>query len=282
MDAASVINKLVAQLIAVQGIRAIALGGSRATGSHTDQSDIDIGLYYDPDAPIDVAALERLAAEVDDTRRSGLITPIGEWGPWINGGGWLQVDGFAVDLLYRDLGKVTRVVDDCLRGHVTIDYQPGHPHGFVNATYMAEAAQCIALWDPARAVAKLKSLTQPYPSALKDALLRKFMWEAGFSLAAARKAVAKKDVSYAAGCCFRSVSCLNQALFALNGSYWMNEKGAVRLADGFPLTVPDYSLRVTDIFSRLSADPEELQSALAALEAVIRETERLAGASGAI
>jgi len=89
MDAASVINKLVAQLIAVPSIRAIVLGGSRATGSHTEQSDIDIGLYYDPDAPIDVAALERLAAEVDDTRRSGLITPIGEWGPWINGGGWL-------------------------------------------------------------------------------------------------------------------------------------------------------------------------------------------------
>ncbi|MFE5323464.1 nucleotidyltransferase domain-containing protein [Paenibacillus sp. NPDC056579] len=278
MDAAAfVIEKLAAKLKTVQGIQAIVLGGSRASGTHAEQSDIDIGLYYDPEVPIDLPALEQLASEVDDERRSGLITPIGEWGPWINGGGWLQVDGLAVDFLYRDLNKVNGVMADCLQGRVTIDYQPGHPHGFINAMYMAEAARCLPLWDPSGVITKLKSQTAPYPPELAAALIRTFLWEAGFSVSAACKGAAKQDVSYAAGCCFRAVSCLNQVLFALNGQYWMNEKGAVQLAGRFPVTITDYKSRINGVFTGLTSDPDELHAAIQTLETIVQETERLSG-----
>uniref|UniRef100_UPI003F683C15 hypothetical protein n=1 Tax=Acinetobacter baumannii TaxID=470 RepID=UPI003F683C15 len=57
------------------------------------------------------------------------VTAPGEWGPWINGGSWLSIGGRKVDLLYRDLGRVRAVIADCRAGAVSMDYQPGHPHG---------------------------------------------------------------------------------------------------------------------------------------------------------
>ena len=72
----------------VPGIRAIVVGGSRARGSWDAVSDTDLGLYYDPQYPPAVEALDQVAATYDDRKQSGLVTEIGGWGPWINGGGW--------------------------------------------------------------------------------------------------------------------------------------------------------------------------------------------------
>ncbi|WP_442941997.1 nucleotidyltransferase domain-containing protein [Nostoc sp.] len=87
------INHIVSSLRSIEGITAIALGGSRARGNHTLKSDVDLGIYYNPENPPDLIALNRLACELDDNHRVNLITAIGEWGKWINGGGWLVVEG---------------------------------------------------------------------------------------------------------------------------------------------------------------------------------------------
>src|SRR4029077_1310113 len=94
----------------VPGIRAIVVGGSRARGSEDLGSDTALGLYYDPQYPLAVEALDQVVAQHDDRKQSGLVTAIGGWGPWINGGGWLQIDGAAVDLLYRETAQVESVV----------------------------------------------------------------------------------------------------------------------------------------------------------------------------
>ncbi|WP_230968387.1 hypothetical protein [Nostoc sp. WHI] len=36
-------------------------------------------------------------------------------------------------------------IDDCHTGQITIDYQPGHPHGFVSSIDMGEIAICQVL-----------------------------------------------------------------------------------------------------------------------------------------
>src|SRR5262245_42069531 len=95
-----------AALVSVPGVAAVVLGGSRGRGTATADSDHDFGLYYEPEAPIDVAALKDALAPHIDHPRESTITPIGEWGPRINGGAWLSIDGHKVDLLYRDLSKV--------------------------------------------------------------------------------------------------------------------------------------------------------------------------------
>lgn len=273
------IHRVVDRLQSVEGIVAIALGGSRARGNHTPKSDVDLGLYYQPENPPDLLALNRLASELDDRHRTNLITPIGEWGKWMNGGGWLKVEGIPVDFLYRNVDQVDRVIDDCHSGQITIDYQPGHPHGFVSSIYMGEVALGLPLHDPNGFLATLKAKTTPYPTKLKQATINKFAWEISFSLVVAQKAVARGDVAYAAGCCFRSVACMNQVLFALNEAYLLNEKGAVALANGFTLCPLDYQQRVESVFALLAADAESIRetvcpSGISEATAILDEVER--------
>jgi hypothetical protein len=212
---------------------------------------------------------------MDDSRRGDLVTPIGEWGPWINGGSWLHVGTLPVDLLYRDLHTVGTVIDDCAGGRIQIAYQAGHPHGFLSATYMAEIALCRVLWDPRGRIASLKQRTRPYPVALRDAIIRRFSWEAEFSLIGGRKGIPRRDVAYVAGCCFRSVACLLQVLFAVNGEYWLNEKGATAIADRFVIAPLRLAERITELFSRMVPEESSLAEATEALTVLEGEVRAL-------
>lgn len=269
------LHMIVERLQTVSGIEAVVLGGSRGLGTHTPTSDVDLGLYYRPDAPLDLDALRRVAAEIDDEHRSEVITPLHEWGPWINGGGWLKVQGMAVDFLYRDLAQVAQVIEDCRAGEVQIFYQVGHPHGFITSIYMGEVATCRPLWDPHGTLHQLKARTVPYPSALQRTVMDRFIWEARFSLDTARKSAGRGDAEYVAGCCFRTAACLMQTLFAINGRYLLNEKGAVARAATLPLCPPRLEERVQGAFHRLQSDGRSLAAALDQLESVIGEVEEL-------
>ncbi len=275
MEQSAFLEEIVARLKQVRGVSAIVLGGSRARGTHTPKSDFDLCLYYLPDQPLDLAALEQIAAQLDDQHRPGLVTPIGGWGPWINGGGWLTIQSQPVDFLYRDLQKVKSVIEDCHKGQVSIDYQPGHPHGFLSSVYMAEVALCGVLWESDGQVSGLKSLTSPYPAALKKALIDKFSWEINFSISLARKAIQRGDVAYAAGCCFRAVACMMQVLFALNQQYWMNEKGALALADSFPICPPGLREKIETAFGFLAANAVSIQKAVDLLDEVSQQVQAL-------
>lgn len=269
----ALLSRLVVALAAVPGIEAIALGGSRARGTATAASDYDIGLYYRGHRPIDIAALSKVAASLDDRGAEAEVTPLGGWGPWIDGGGWLLIDGIHVDLLYRDLDRVTSAIDDVHAGKVEPHYQPGHPHAFLTAIYVGEVAHGHPLRDPAGSLAVLQARTTPYPPALAAALRKRFGWEASFAVANARKSLDRGDVSYMAGCIFRAVASLCQVLFALNGRWLLNEKGAVSAVDGFALRPADFSHNVARIYADLGVG--KAAAALDRLEALIAEIEQL-------
>jgi hypothetical protein len=237
------IGRLVRAFGGVPGIRAIVLGGSRARGEATAQSDYDLGLYYEADHPIDTGRLAKAAMLLPGAASSS-VTAIGDWGPWINGGAWLTVGGHRVDLLYRELDKVRAVIEACRAGRIERVYQPGHPHAFVSAIYMGEVALARVLWDPDNVLTPLQRRCTPYPAALGEALIRTFLWEAKFSLENALHGRGRDDPAYVAGCGFRAVACLNQSLFALNGVYLLNEKGAVLAAEKLPRRPADYAARV--------------------------------------
>jgi predicted nucleotidyltransferase len=271
----SLLLHLVDAVKQVEGVRAVVLGGSRARGTHTPSSDIDLGIYYDPDEPLNLNQLREVAARLDDEHRADVLIEPGGWGPWINGGGWLKVQSHPVDFLYRDLEKVTYVIEDCLHGKVEIVYQPGHPFGFVSSMYLAEVAVCQPLWDPKGTLSVLKSRVEPYPDALQKALVQKFAWEIDFSIRVARKSIERADVTYAAGCCFRSVMCMLQVLFALNRTHWLNEKGAVALAETFAIKPPLLQTRIHETFQLLDALPHSMQKAIAIVEELNSEIEAL-------
>jgi hypothetical protein len=267
------LTRLSTQLRKVPGVRGIVLGGSRASGTATPQSDYDLGLYYEADDPLDVGSLTTTIAALDDTGPAASVTPIGGWGPWINGGGWLTVEGKRVDLLYRDLGRVRSVIGQCRAGQIERHYQPGHPHAFVSAIYMGEIANCRPLWDPRAVMAALKGQTLPYPQLLRQGLIRTFLWEARFAIENVRHGRALDDVAYVAGCFFRSVACLCQVLFAINGTYLLNEKGAVLGTRDLAVCPENFSARVAHAVQRAcNGDTawaaQELEQLVAATEAL--------------
>jgi predicted nucleotidyltransferase len=240
------LERISAVLGAVRGVAAVALGGSRATGAAHAASDYDIGLYFSERAAIEIDRLLEAAKALVDDPAGAKVTEVGGWGPWIVGGGWLTIAGRKVDLLYRPIESVERVIRDCREGRVSMDYQPGHPHGFCSAIWMGEVALCRPLSDCEGALARLKAMTVLYPDKLGEALIRRFQWEILFSIENAQTAVAKGDESYIAGCAFRSLAGVAQVLFAV-----INEKGAIAAAARLPLTVSNLTDRAKSVWQAI-------------------------------
>jgi hypothetical protein len=264
-----IVRPLISALIDVPGVAAIALGGSRARGTAAATSDYDIGLYYREGAePRAVDIREATRGLIDNPERA-TITEVGDWGRWIVGGAWLRVGGMKVDLLYRCTDAVRRVVCDCRVGRVTMDYQPGHPHGFSSAIWMGEVALCRPLHDPERLLANLKAKTAPYPEPLRETLVRRFQWEAQFSIENAEAALGREDDTYVAGCAFRALSCVAQALFALNRRYLINEKGAIGEASGLPITISRLTDRASEVWRAIGR--QALAEAIDALRVIEQE-----------
>lgn len=224
--AENILTQIVHVFSGVTGIDAIVLGGSRATGTASKDSDIDIGIYYDK-ALFDLSSFKQKAVSLDDEHRKNVITDPDDWGPWINGGGWLNIDGIAVDILFRDTHKVITVIDDCINGKISIDYQCGHPFGFVNSIYMGEVAYCKILSTNNNIILEQKKRLVEFPENYQRASIEKFLWECEFSQQCGRKAIGKEDILYAAGSLFRCAVSLILVLYAINRMYMLNEKGSL-------------------------------------------------------
>ncbi|MCA1540386.1 nucleotidyltransferase domain-containing protein [Bradyrhizobium sp. NBAIM32] len=270
------LTRLTSVVADVPGVQAVVLGGSRARGRAHAASDYDIGLYFK--SALDIGRLLAAAKTIADDPAATTVTPVGEWGPWIVGGAWLSVEGRKVDLLYRDADAIEAVMESCGAGVVTMDYQPGHPHGFCSAIWMGEIAYCQPLHDPTGLIARFKSIALPYPEALRSALIRRFQWEVLFSIENAELAAARNERTHVAGCLYRSLACVAQVLFALNERYLINEKGALQEAAGLPLTIPHLVEQADEIW-RLVADGGFAQ-ACAILRQVDRELKALAHPGG--
>jgi predicted nucleotidyltransferase len=269
-----ILERLTPALAAVPGVAAIVLGGSRARGTARPHSDTDIGLYYRRgEEPAAARLREALRSLVDDPV-AAVVTEVGEWGPWIVGGAWLSIGGKKVDLLYRCLEAVEEVIRACRGGDVRMDYQPGHPHGFCSAIWMGEVALCRPLHDPDGALAALKVMTEPYPDPLREALLRRFLWEVLFSIENGEIAAARGDQTHVAGCAYRALCCVGQALFALNRRYLINEKGALDEASGFPVTIPRLAERASDVWQAIGG--RDFRHAFHELRSIERELKALA------
>lgn len=262
--------RLVEALRPVRGLAALVLGGSRGRGTAGPASDYDLGLYYEPDTPLDVEALQSaIAPLVDDP--SSTVTRIGEWGPWINGGGWLTIAGVEVDLLYRDLGRVREVIAEARQGRFSMNYQVGHPHGLCSVIWMGEVATCQPLLDPFGRIAELKGETRPFPEALRDALIARFGWEVGFAIENAELAARRAEQTHVAGCAYRALCCVAQVLFALNGRYLINEKGAVAEAATYPITIEGLAKAQAELWSDIgNADLERALRRLRGLSDELR------------
>ncbi len=258
---------LAARLVEVPGVVAVTLGGSRARGEHTPESDVDLGLYYRP--PLDVAALGALARDVAGPRAR--VTAPGQWGPWVDGGGWLTVAETAVDWLYRHLDRVHASWEDAEAGRCDWHTQTGHPLGVPGFAYAGEVALGVVLADPSGELTELRGRMSAYPPRLAEVLVER-LWEAEFLVGGARKAVHRGDAAYVAGCLFRVVGLCAHALHARAGRWLVNEKGAVTSAGRLGIAPERFAARAHGLLGHVGTTSEELAAACDAASDLVRET----------
>ena len=277
-----ILSDVVARVSKIEGVEAIVLGGSRARGTADERSDIDLGIYYDGKHPFEIAALGAAAKELDDRDGDNLVTSFGDWGPAVNGGGWLEIRGNHVDFLYREIGAVRDAIEDCVAGRARSIYQLGHPLGFHIQIYAGEIHVCRPLFDPAGAVARLKSIVSEYPEKFRTAAASKHQFDAEFEISIAAKPAERVDVMYVAGCLFRAAGFMTIVLYALNRKFFLNEKGAWAESRGFKVKPARFHETVASVLGNVGTTSAQLAASVASFQSLAAELRQLATAEGAI
>lgn len=273
----ALLSDLVGRLSRIEGIEAIVLGGSYARGRARPDSDIDVGLLYRDDTPFSISEIRSVCADLNDAQ-DPVVTNIGEWGPWVDGGAWLTMGGQRVDLLYRSLDKIDRVILDAEEGKYELHYGQQPPFGFFSPTYLGEIFVAVPLLDPNHLLASLKARVAKYPEALRASVVHSYLRAVEFGLTAfAPKFAPMGDPFGTVGCLARFIHQLVLVLFALNRIYLLNDKTVLAEIEDFPLAPSAFRARVHSLLAHPGSSAETLEAAVQEVEALFRETAELAG-----
>jgi predicted nucleotidyltransferase len=232
-------------LAALPSVQAVALGGSRAQGTARPDSDWDLAVYY------------RGGFDPDDLRAVGWpgdVTEIGGWGGGVfNGGGWLEIEGRRVDVHYRDLDVVDRVLAEAERGEFRVEALLFHLAGIPTYLLAAELAGNRTLRGTLPRLA--------YPEALRRAAAASWAGSARLTLDyAAASAVPAGRAAQVAGAIGVAACQAGHAVLAARGEWVTNEK---RLLDRAGLRELD------GVVADLGSEPEALATAVRAAQALI-------------
>jgi predicted nucleotidyltransferase len=230
---AAFIGQVADSLQGLAGVEAVALGGSRAQGTHRADSDWDIAVYYrdgfDPKS-------------IRDLGWPGQISDVGGWGPVFNGGGKLTVDGHLIDIHYRDLQIIEKIHDDACRGEFTIEPLLFHQAGLPSYILLAELGINRALrgrlphWD--------------YPEALRRSAPGIWSERARLTLFYAEEGHARHGrIAQCAGLLSEATCHAAHAVLAHRGEWVTNEKELLTKA----------GLRgIDDVVTQLGSDTQSL------------------------
>jgi predicted nucleotidyltransferase len=266
------VTLLVKRLGAIPGVRAVVLGGSYARGRARPGSDIDLGIVYSETSPFSVQSVRELAEAVNDVAEP-VVTDFYQWGPWVNGGAWLTIDGQRVDFIYRNFEQMQRVIAEAEAGRYELHYLQQPPFGFFSGTYLGEIAVCVPLFDPDAWIAGLKRRVAEYPEALRQSLIQDFLFMAEFTITAfAPKYAARSDAFGTAACLARAVNELSIVLFALNRRYLLNDKTALEEVAEFARAPEAFGPRVRETLGNLGDSAAELLAAVERIAQLLQET----------
>ncbi|MEV0904820.1 nucleotidyltransferase domain-containing protein [Streptomyces hokutonensis] len=247
LDDAQFLDTTADRLAALPTVRAVALGGSRAQGTHRPDSDWDLAVYYR--GPFDPADLRALGWD-------GEVSEVGGWGGGVfNWGAWLTVDGRRVDVHYRDLTVVERELAEAEEGRFRVEPLLFHLAGIPSYLVVAELAINRVLRG---------ELPRPdtYPEKLRRSAAERWHGSARATLAYARDNHAPKGrLTEVAGALAVAAVQAGHGVLAGRGEWVTNEK---RLLERAGLR------RVDDIVAGLRPEPEALTRAVSDAETVLR------------
>ena len=225
------------RLATLPTVSAVALGGSRAQGTHRPDSDWDLAVYYR--GPFNAADLRAVGWE-------GEVSEVGGWGGGVfNGGAWLTVEGRRVDVHYRDLDVVEHELAEAREGRFHVEPLLFHLAGIPSYLVVAELAINRVLRG---------ELPHPdgYPEKLRRTASERWHGTARATLAYAKSAHASAGrVTELAGALATAAAQTAHGVLAARGEWVTNEKRLLERA----------GLRTMDgIIASLSeeADPESL------------------------
>jgi len=235
-------------LASLPGVRAVALGGSRAAGTARLDSDWDFAVYY-RGGTFDPASLSALGWP-------GEIFPIGGWGGGVfNGGAWLSAGRRRVDVHYRDLDEVEYHLAEARAGRFGIERLLFHLAGVPTYIVVAE----LSLHRVLRG-----RLPRPaYPSELRRQAPARWWDQARATLDYARAAhAARGHLADTAGAIAVAACQGAHGVLAARGEWVTNEKtlldrAGLRGADG--------------ILADLSPEPGRLLAAVDAAAGLLTE-----------
>ncbi|MGC9540325.1 nucleotidyltransferase domain-containing protein [Streptomyces sp. UG1] len=227
------------RLAALPTVRAVALGGSRAQGTHRPDSDWDLAVYYR--GAFDPADLRALGWE-------GEVSEVGGWGGGVfNGGAWLTIEGRRVDVHYRDLEVVERELAQAEEGRFRVEPLLFHLAGIPSYLVVAELAINQVLRG---------ALPRPagYPRKLRRAASERWYGTAQATLAYAKANHAPAGrLTEVAGALATAAAQTGHAVLAGRGEWVTNEKRLLERA----------GLRGVDgILAQLRAEPSALRQAV--------------------
>jgi predicted nucleotidyltransferase len=237
-DDAEFLAYLTGRLGSLPYVEAVALGGSRATGTHRADSDWDLAVYYR-------GAFS--PGSVRDLGWPGEVSEIGGWGGGVfNGGAWLTVRDRRVDVHYRDLNDVEHHLAEAREGRFRIERLLFHLAGVPTYIVVAELALNRVLHG---------DLPRPeYPEALRHHAPGRWRSEAAFTLDYARQAHAVHGrLTDCAGAIAVAACQTAHAVLAARGEWITNEK---TLLDRAGLRGIDH------VFDGLTPDAEALTAAI--------------------
>lgn len=269
----STLNNIVIDLQKIQGVIAVVLGGSYAAGAAKENSDLDIGIYYSKENPFSIKDIKTVANKYSSAENP-TITDFYEWGPWVNGGAWIQTSSGKVDFIYRNLEQVATTIEKAKNGEWENHFEQQPPYGFSSIIYLAEIRTCISLYDPKGYISDLKKEIQDYPSKLKEAVIQQSLWSAEFSIWHAEYFFTKEeDIYNSAGCLTRAIKNIVTALFAINEIYPLGDKRAIAILEKAPKCPSNLKEKIDKI---LVLNKKSIQENIDLIKILFRETIELA------
>lgn len=234
------------RLAALPAVRAVALGGSRAQGTHRDDSDWDLAIYYR--GSFDPGDLRAVGWE-------GEVSEVGGWGGGVfNGGAWLTIDGRRVDVHYRDLDVVEHELAEARAGRFRVEPLLFHLAGIPTYLIVAELAVNQVLRG---------TLPRPadYPARLRVTAAERWHGTARATLAYAKANHASHGrLTETAGSVATAAAQAAHGVLAARGEWVTNEK---RLLERAGLR------RIDAVVGALRAQPEALVAAVTEAEEIV-------------
>ncbi|MGH1365619.1 MAG: nucleotidyltransferase domain-containing protein [Calditrichia bacterium] len=227
MQYPEVTYRLVKALKQRSDVHAVAVVGSYASGTQRPDSDIDICAFYRSDLDV-VALADCICGEFGLTSSEVQLTTPGGWGNWVDGGGWLTLEGQRVDIVYRCIDRLEKELDHIWAGEIELDYLQAPAFGYFNFTWAAELRSTDPIFDPDGNIAALIKRMDTFPEVLKIKGSSIFLHAAQFASVIGKKALANENWFTARPCCDRAIWAICLALYSANGVWIPAEKRVMK------------------------------------------------------